>query len=230
MLVTLRMVLAVGMVLIALPATAAPLNQWRISCSVDPGAITHKRDLWTFRTSKNHCPGGIYHQRAEISTDHVAPNIKGAFLFTTHLAMTSRSREKFGVFQIHDGRLGCSPPLKVDVLESGHLRLTSDLKTGPGESCVRGQLSNRTTRGRLRRDGTEQKLDILIEFDGKGGFKATIWLDNVLQVSGKYDPANQPGAYRSKKFYFKHGVYSQHMFGYVMTSRGMSVRKVQVKD
>ncbi len=214
----------------AVPANANALNSWRISCSVDRGAISHTRDVWSFRTSANNCPGGVFHQRAEISTDSVSPSTKGAYLFSAHVAMNSRSNEKYDIFQIHDGRLGCSPPLKVNVLPNGQLKLVSDIKTGPGESCIRGQLSNQTTQGRIRRDGTEQKLEVLVEFDGNGGFKATIWLDGAMQVSGRYDPAKQPGAYRSKKFFFKHGVYSQHMFDYVMTSRGMSVRKVKVRN
>jgi hypothetical protein len=47
------------------------------------------------------------------------------------------------------------------------------------------------------------------------------------QISGRYDPSKQPVAFKSKKLYLKHGVYSQRVFDYVMTSREMTVRKVK---
>lgn len=212
------------------PASATPLNQWNVSCGADKGAITKKGGVWTFRTSTNHCPGGMFSQRAEISTKHVKPTIKGAYLFETHVAMTTGSTQKFDIFQIHDSRHGCAPPLKVDIRADGRIELISDVKTGPGESCIRGKLSNQVSRDRLRRDGTEQNLKILIEFDGKGGFKTTVWLDGVQQISGWYHPSDRSDAWRPEKFYFKHGVYSQHMFDYVLTSRDMKVRKVRLAN
>ena len=45
--------------------------------------------------------------------------------------------EKFDIFQIHDGRDGCAPPLKVNIQPNGVLRLYADYKTGPGEQCVK---------------------------------------------------------------------------------------------
>jgi hypothetical protein len=107
------------------------------------------------------------------------------------------------------------------------MSLTSDIKTGPGESCIRGALNNKMSKARLRRDGTEQRLGVLVEFDGNGGFKATLMLDGAAQVSGYYDPSKQPREFQAKRFYFKHGVYSQRMFNYEMSSRGMRVRRVQ---
>lgn len=223
-------VFGVGQSLVTVaPASATPLNSWRVSCGADPGAITQQGNVRTFRTSTNHCPGGIFVQRAEIQTDSVSPSHKGAYLFESVVAMSTRSTEKFGVFQIHDGRLGCAPPLVVYVEPSGRMSLTSDIKTGPGESCVRGALNAQVSQGRLHRDGREQTLRVLVEFDGQGGFVASLFLDGILQISGQYDSTRQPAAYRAQKFYFKHGVYSQRMFDYAMTSRDMAVRRVRVK-
>lgn len=118
----------------------------------------------------------------------------------------------------------------VYVWPDGRLSLTSDIKTGKGESCIRGALNGKNSRDRILRDGTEQKLSVLVEFDGVGGFKATVSINDKAQISGHYDPSKQPAEFRSKKFYFKHGVYSQHVFDYVMTSRGMKVSRVKLAN
>ncbi|WP_158965526.1 hypothetical protein [Chachezhania sediminis] len=84
--------------------------------------------------------------------------------------------------------------------------------------------------GRLPRDGSPHKLDVLIDFDGQGGgFDATVWLDGTVQLQGRYQPSARADAYPSKYFYFKHGVYSPQMFDYVLTSTGMTVKKVRLK-
>lgn len=210
-------------------AQAFALNNWKVSCGADAGSIRHSQGVWTFRTSSNHCPGGIFNQRAEISTDPVPPSHKGAYLFTTNVAMRSPTTGKFGIFQIHDGRLGCAPPLTVTVESDGRLFLTSDIKTGPGESCIRGQLSGRRSAASIRRDGTEQELKVLVELTGAGGFHVTVWLDGKAQISGSFSSDATPQAYKPKKFYFKHGVYSQKIFPYTLTSRGMRVKRVNVR-
>ncbi len=222
--------LAVMLMLCADAVAANPLNRWQTSCRVDAGAISKSGTLRTFRTSRNHCEGGIFRQRAEIASDAIRPDTKGAWLFETHIAMKSASDRQFTIFQIHDARQGCAPPLSMDVLPDGRLLLKSDIKTGPGESCIRGALSDQRSRGRLRRDGSEQKLSVLVAFDGQGGFALTASLDGVAQLSGRYDPSRQPAEYRSKKFYFKHGAYSKDLFDYVMTSRDMTVRKVRLAN
>jgi hypothetical protein len=211
------------------PVEATPLNRWQVSCGADAGSIRKEGKARIFRTSTNHCPGGIFTQRAEIYTDRVAPTTKGAYLFTAHLAMTSPVAEKYDIFQMHDGRRGCAPPLKLTVLKSGRMELTSDLKTGPGESCQRGWLDRGPTPARFRRDGTEQKLEVLVNFDGRGGFAATVWLDGPVQLQGAYKVPEDPKFFRSDFFYFKHGVYSERMFRYEMRSRDMQVRKVRLK-
>jgi len=89
------------------------LNRWDISCGVDAGAIRRSGNVWTFRTSTNHCERGIFAQRAALSTEHVPPDHRGAYLFRSDITMTTSSDEPFDIFQIHDGRRGCAPPLKV---------------------------------------------------------------------------------------------------------------------
>lgn len=212
----------------AIPAQALPLNQWSISCSVGKGAIKRRANVWTFRTSKNKCSNGSWKQRAEIRTEKISPNHKGAYLFRTTVAMTARRREKFDIFQIHDGRSGCAPPLKLTVLGSGQIELVSEINKNSGKRCIRTRLSSRFSRDRLKRDGTEQELKVLVEFDGRGGFVATVWIDGVVQISGTYKSPSIKGAYKSRHFYFKHGVYSPKIFTYEMTSRGMKVAKVRV--
>ncbi|MBB93771.1 MAG: hypothetical protein CML68_04080 [Rhodobacteraceae bacterium] len=213
----------------SLPASANPLNTWQVSCAADPGSITRKGKTWTFKTSTNHCPGGVWKQRAEIYSDRVNPTHKGTYLFRSTVSMTAGTNEKFDIFQIHDGRHGCAPPLKVDVLPSGQIELTSDLKTGPGESCERGALGRSARQGVIRRDGTPQLLEVIIDFNGLGGFDAFVRVDGTLQVSGSYMPPTGAQYFQSKFFYFKHGVYSQRMFPYVLTSEGMTVKKVRLK-
>jgi hypothetical protein len=222
-------VLICVVMLCAEPAIANPLNSWSVSCGADKGAIRKTGKAWTFKTSRNHCQGGIFSQRAEITSKPVAPSHNGAYLFESTISMRTGSNQKFGIFSVHDSRLGCAPPLAVNVQPDGRLHLTSDIKTGPGESCIRGALSDRFSQGRLRRDGTPQKLSVLIEFNGAGGFKATVALDGKTQLSGWYDASRQPAEFQSRKFYFKHGVYSQHLFDYVMTSIDMTVTKVVVR-
>jgi len=212
----------------AIPAQALPLNQWSISCGVDKGAIKRRADVWTFRTSANKCSSGSWKQRAEIRSAKISPNQKGAYLFRTNVSMNTRKREKFDIFQIHDGRSGCAPPLKLTVLSSGHIEMVSEINKNSGKRCIRTRLSSRISRGRLMRDGTEQELKVLVEFDGLGGFVVTVWIDDVVQTSGTYKSPTNKGAYKSRYFYFKHGVYSPKVFRYEMTSRGMKVSKVRV--
>lgn len=222
----------VGVLALA-PARAAGaegLNSWKTSCGADAGSVTKKGNLRTFKTSRNHCEGGIFKQRAEIYSGQISPSTKGTWLFEANVAMTTGSSQPFSLFQIHDGRFGCAPPLVVDVTSDGRLLLKSDIKTGEGESCIRGALNSKLSKGRIQRDGTEQKLSVLVDFDGKGGFSVQVSIDGVPQISGAYDPSRQPKEFLSKKFYFKHGVYSKDMFDYVLTSRGMKVSKVRLAN
>jgi len=220
--------LALLCTILAQPAEANPLNRWAISCGADAAAIKRKGKTWTFTESKNHCDGGLFAQRAEISTDPVPLSHKGAYLFKATISMTTNASNRFSLWQVHDSRLGCGPPFQVYVEPSGSLVVGSDIKTGPGESCIRRTIGNEPTKGRISRDGTRHKLQVLIEFDGEGSFNATLWLDEEVQIQGRYQA--QSDKYRSEHFYFKHGVYSQHMFDYELISEDVSVTKVKVKN
>lgn len=66
----------------------------------------------------------------------------------------------------------------------------------------------------------------MIDFDGTGGFDMALWLDDVLQLSGRYQPSNR-ATFVPEKYYFKHGVYGPRQFSYVLNSAGVSVRKVK---
>lgn len=197
------------------------ISVWKISCSVDRGSITGGGSNWVFKTSKNRCTGGIFKQRAEITSNSaLSISTKAKYNFQSIFTMKSSSNEKFDIFQIHDARDGCSPPLKVNVQSSGKIRLYSDYKTGPGERCERDVIQT-TGLGKtsVKRDGTEYKLNVIVDFDGKSGFDVEVYIDDVLEVSGKYFPPEGSGYISSKFFYFKHGVYSRNMFDYELKSK-----------
>lgn len=222
--------LAVGL---AGPVQANPLNTWSISCGADAGAITRKGKVWTFRDSANKCTGGTFSQRAEIKTKDIAPNHRGDYVFETTVAMRSASRERFDIFQIHDGRHGCAPPLKVEVLGDGRLSFDSAYKIGtaPGENCVPvRELNNVVSQGRIGRDGTPHQLRIVLSFDGKSGFRVWVTLDGQQELSGAYAFVEGRNFFRSEHFYFKHGVYSKNRFDYALTSTGMKVSRVRLAN
>tara|TARA_R100000935_G_scaffold27028_1_gene47122 strand:- start:250 stop:966 length:717 start_codon:yes stop_codon:yes gene_type:complete len=212
-------------------AQASPLQKWRVSCGADPGAISKKGNTYTFKTSRNHCPGGNWQQRAEIATDHAKPTITGAYQFSSNISITSPSTQRFDIFQMHDGRNGCAPPLKLEVLPSGHLSFDADYKIGtkPGNNCekARSMLGQKSAK-KIRRDGTEYKLDVIIDFNGQGGFRVWAYLDGAPQINAHYNPPQGRGYFQSEKYYFKHGSYSKKMFPYTMTSRDVRVRRVKL--
>ncbi|MGJ8609813.1 MAG: hypothetical protein ACSHWY_01880, partial [Octadecabacter sp.] len=206
---------------------AGPLNEWDISCGVDEGAIRQVSDGYEFRTSSNHCSGGVFNQRAEIHTENFPTNRTGAFLFSSEIAMTSPVNRAFSIFSIHDGRDGCAPPLQLFVRPDGRMYIASDIKTGSGQSCIEGVIGG-VSQGRILRDGTDQLLEILVQFDGAGGFGVTVTLDGVQQITGRYQPSSNSAAILSERFYFKHGVYSRSVFDYLLRSSGMQVVAVTV--
>ena len=209
-------------------AQATPLNQWRVSCGVDKGAIQKKGKTHIFKTSTNHCTGGTFNQRAEIKSEKVSRNHKGKYQFTSIIRMTNDKNEKFDIFQMHDGRDGCAPPLKVTVLSSGRFKLEADYKTGKGESCVRDVFSqSRNSSVVFKRNGQPQQLDVSVDFLGKQRFSVQVFLDGKLAAQGDYSPPEGKGYITSKHFYFKHGVYSKRMFDYQMISQNMSVKRIK---
>ena len=208
------------------------ITDWRISCSVDKGSIVGNYPNYIFKTSKNNCKGGVYNQRAEINTRKaLSLSTKAKYDFQTIFTFQDNSNnfftEKFDIFQIHDGRYGCAPPLKVNIQSNGLLRLYADYKTGPGEQCDRDVIkSSGLGKTQIKRDGTEYKLNVWLNFDGKSGFEVDVYLDGKIELSGKYTPPNGNQYVASKYFYFKHGVYSANKFDYVLKSK-ISMNKVK---
>ena len=180
-----------SLVLIACSAAGSryfgPLNEWDVSCGADRGSIRKSADVWTFKTSDNYCSGGTFKQRAEIKTDDYSTRRAGDFLFSSNVTMMSASPNEYSIFSIHDGRNGCAPPLQLFVRPDGRMYISSDVKTGPGESCIRGFIGG-TSSDRVLRNGTEQLLQVLVQFDGEGSFDVTVWLDGTQQIQGTYNP------------------------------------------
>ena len=201
---------------------------WKISCKrVDPGSIEKEKNNWTFKTSKNYCVGGDWKQRAEIISYYaLSPKVKAKYNFESYFSMKSSHwwpnynyHEKFDIFQIHDGRNGCAPPLKVNIQKDGKIKLRGDYKKGPGEQCIYDIIKS-TGRGKttIKRDGTEYKLNVLLDFDGNGGFKVKVYINDEHEVSGEYKFKEGKGYIKSRYFAFKHGVYSANIFPYVLNS------------
>ncbi len=202
---------------------------WITSCSVDPGSIAKSNGEYTFRTSKNRCYKkgttqitGIFRQRAEIATtsEKLPANESGAYEFKTRFTLKETgflpTKNKFDIFQIHDGRNGCAPPLKVGFNSTSRLYVRADYKTGDGESCVRNAMYNTGTTPILR-NGTAYTLRIIIDFDGAGSFDVSVYLNDVLEIEDTYTPPKT--GFKSKYFFFKHGVYSQNIFDYELKSK-----------
>ena len=209
------------------------ITGWKISCGVDDGAIVKKGTKWIFKTSENRCSGGIFKQRAEISSPKALKlSTKAKYEFETVFRMLSDESgapnlEKFEIFQIHDGRLGCAPPLSVGFLKTGKVRLLGDYKIGvaDGQSCDREVIFD-VGDTVVNRDGTEYKLNVILTFDGKSSFKVSVYLDDKLETEGEYSPPLKNGYFKSKYYYFKHGVYSQNLFNYELNSK-MQMRLVE---
>lgn len=217
-----------------LPDEAAAQNKWRkdnpgwkTSCGVDDGAIVRKRNTYTFSTSRNLCVSrGTFTQRAEIYGSDININKPMNYLFSTTIQLQAASNQSFTMFQVHDGRGSCSPPLKLDWHSDNRLRFRSSYSLDKGVSdCVYNQqmISARYAGPRLKRDGTVYKLQVLVRFDGAAGFTTTVYLDDKVVMSGAYQPPRDPKFYKSTKYYMKHGVYSRDMWKYQFTSSDVKV-------
>lgn len=202
---------------------------WTISCDVDDGAIKKEKKTYTFSTSHNHCTGGTFNQRAEIYTKEISVSKRATYLFDTTIAFNSSKTNEFYPFQIHDGRNGCAPPLTMGVRPNGTIQLDSDYTQDRGmNGCVHNEaLRRQPHKGpRIRRDGTAQRLQVRLDFDGKGAFDITVYIDQQNVISGRYDPPTEASLVRSNRFYMKHGVYSKNIFPYTMTSTDMKTYKL----
>ena len=211
------------------------ISGWNISCSVDDGSITRKGNNWIFKTSKNRCEGGkkfkpdifFFKQRAELSSPKALKlATKAKYEFQSIFRMKSKessglsNAEGFEIFQIHDGRLGCAPPLSVGFLKTGKVRLLGDYKIGTadGQNCDRKIMFD-VGDTVVKRDGTEYKLNVVLEFNGNSSFEVAVYINDRLEALGKYSPPLEKGYFKSKYYYFKHGVYSQNMFDYELNSK-----------
>ncbi len=199
---------------------------WQTACGVDPGGISRSGGAYVFHKSSNHCSGGIFKQRSQVSSGNIPVNSQVSYAFDTTVSMKASQSNDFILFQIHDGRLGCSPPMSLRWTGSNTFRFDSDYTRGKG---MAGCVENRGLRGAgyhgpsLRRDGTPYHLHVTLAFDGQGGFDVSVQINGRGVLSGRYQPSSDPQFISSKRFYMTHGVYSQKPFDYEMRSVGMQV-------
>ncbi len=221
---------------LAFPAVAFAETKWRkvspgwkISCGVDKGAITKSRKSYVFKTSNNKCSSrGTYTQRAELSGVYFSANDRISYLFSSTIQMKTNSTEPFTLFQIHDGRGSCAPPLKLHWQRSNGLSFYSSYSLDKGaHDCVenRSLVNSRYLGPKLRRDGTPYQIQIVMDFDGKGAFDVSVFLEGSHVLSGRYEPPADSRFFRSDRFWMKHGVYSKQKWFYEMTSSNIKVMK-----
>jgi hypothetical protein len=223
--------------LLTIPAAAGEYwkkesASWKISCGVDKGSIVRKSGTtYVFKTSSNKCVSrGTYDQRAEISGLYLSASKKASYKFTATIQMETDSSEQFTVFQVHDGRGSCAPPLKIHWTRSNTLLFYSSHSLDKGaHDCVENEalVKQRYTGPRLRRDGTPYELTVVLDFDGSGGFAATVFVDNINSLSGFYTPPDDKRFFRSNRFWLKHGHYSKNAWPYTLTSSNITTyRKI----
>ena len=106
------------------------ITNWIISCTVDKDSIVDNYPNYIFKTSKNKCSGDkTYKQRAEIVSGKALPlSSKVAYDFQSDFTFEGDTDQKFDIFQMHDGRDSCAPPLKVEVQKGGEIRLIGDYR------------------------------------------------------------------------------------------------------
>ncbi|MGQ0566530.1 MAG: hypothetical protein ACT4OK_15860 [Gemmobacter sp.] len=210
--------------------TAVKVNLgWETSCGADKGSIRKTGTDYVFRTSRNHCQGGIFNQRAEIGSRDIAVSKAVTYVFQSRIAMRAAADRDFIVFQIHDGRNGCAPPMSLRWTSANRLRFDSAFTRGIGEDgCVEnaGLRNARYAGPALRRDGTSYDLAVRLSFDGQGNFNVAVSINGEGVLSGRYEPSTDPRFIRSRRFYMKHGVYSPEVFDYELLSQGMRVLRV----
>lgn len=228
-------------VMLHLDATAAHAEytwkmaslRWSISCGVDKGSIRKQDDGYVMKTSKNYCPGGIFKQRSEVNTKDISIRRPAVYSVQSDISFTSDSRQDFIFLQIHDGRMGCSPPLSVRWKANGELRFDSDYTKGKGmKGCVENAaLRNATYLGPiLLRDGTIYSFKTVFQFDGKGRFEVEVFVDGKSAIKGRYDPPKDPEFVPSTRFFFKHGVYSENVWKYEMRSRNLRILEAKASN
>lgn len=224
------------------------LKNWWASCSPDHGAINQKGNSFYFSESKNNCgkPNKYkWEQRAEIASEIIPINYKGKLSFKYTLSFNSSSMEKFTLFQIHDNRESCAPPLKIDWTSKNSLQLESHYKIeGKGEEYCVPNWAMRNAEALqpiiLRRDGTKYAVQLLLDFDGEGNFSLEVFVDDELilvssylvrstlpsvKTEGNLIVAN-PVFEKSEKFMFKQGNYSRRFFTYALNFEDMIIEEI----
>lgn len=232
---------------------------WVISCKVDDGAIERDGDIWIFKNGKNGCTGDDRYSgemlkihdnkmnalRTEIASKKILPTNRGTYKFETYFSITSQEKyvPDFSIFQVHDGRPDCAPPLMVFI--GKRIRLKGSYKIGndnnPDSECDdMGLKVNNLPTIDILKDGTEYKLTVLVDFDGKGNFQTEVYINDTLERSATYlQPKSKKSKvcgfkkntnhvycedkiikyYQSKKFSFKHGIYATNMFDITLRSK-----------
>ena len=204
------------------------ITDWVISCTVDKGSIVDNYPNYIFKTSKNKCSGDkTYKQRAEINTDKaLSLSTKVAYDFQSDFTFEGDTDQKFDIFQMHDGRDSCAPPLKVEVQKGGEIRLIGDYrlkydyKEGDKEQCERDIIKSKVINDiKIKKNGKRNKLNVILILNGNSNFDVGVFINNKFAISGRYSPPKGKGYYKSKYFYFKHGNYSRYIFDYTIKSK-----------
>jgi hypothetical protein len=209
---------------------------WKISCGVDRGSIVRQSGTtYVFKTSSNKCSSrGTYSQRAELSGLYFSARNKVSYQFSSTVQIETKSREQFTIFQVHDGRGSCAPPLKLHWTRHDTLVFYSAYSLDKGaHDCVENAslVKQRYTGPRLKRDGTAYELKVVMDFDGIGGFHTTVFVNGRKSLSGTYTPPTDKRFFRSDKFWLKHGNYSKNAWPYTLTSTDIKVfRKMSPKS
>ena len=204
------------------------ITDWKISCTVDKGSIIDNYPNYFFKTSNNRCSGDkTYKQRAEIVSAKALPlSTKVAYDFQSDFTFEGDTDQKFDIFQMHDGRDSCAPPLKVEVLKKGDIRLIADYrlkydyKQGDKEKCEKDIIKSKVINNiKIKKNGKQNKLNIVLIFHGNSNFDVGVFINDKFVISGRYAPPLGKGYYKSKYFYFKHGNYSRYKFDYTIKSK-----------
>jgi hypothetical protein len=204
------------------------ITDWIISCTVDKGSIVDNYPNYIFKTSKNKCSGDkTYKQRAEIVSKKALPlSSKVAYDFQSDFTFEGDTDQKFDIFQMHDGRDSCAPPLKVEVQKGGEIRLIGDYrlkydyKEGDKEQCERDIIKSKVINDiKIKKNGKKNKLNVILILNGNSNFDVGVFINNKFVISGRYSPPKGKEYYKSKYFYFKHGNYSRYNFDYTIKSK-----------
>ena len=113
--------------------------------------------------------------------------------------------------------------------KGGNLQIVGGIRNQPGKSCKNNVLFGGASGVPINLNGRPHDLNILVHFDGCGGFRALFRLDGKLFADVRYKPTSSPGQKPAEVLYFKHGVYSSEFFNFTMKSTGMSVRSMDGK-